>query len=156
MLSRIVPAAPTPAFAKVFCFFSSEKKTFLFPSSDRGVFAMPPLGFYDQLGFVSRIWIYLVLLDNDHFSGTGKVRCSFLKKRTKILFSVLSRPSPAAPTPEFAKVSCCFPSEKKALPTPFPCPGNHFISAPRAAGANAFLILGCQFPAAAIRVARPQ
>jgi hypothetical protein len=28
-LSRLYQAAPTPEFAKVFCFFSSEKKTFL-------------------------------------------------------------------------------------------------------------------------------
>jgi len=30
VLSRTLQAAPTPEFAKVFCFFSSEKKTFLF------------------------------------------------------------------------------------------------------------------------------
>jgi len=30
MLSRTLQAAQTPEFAKVFCFFSSEKKTFLF------------------------------------------------------------------------------------------------------------------------------
>jgi len=29
VLSRFYPAAHTPEFAKVFCFFSSEKKTFL-------------------------------------------------------------------------------------------------------------------------------
>jgi hypothetical protein len=29
MLSRTMQAAPTPEFAKVFCFFSSEKKTLL-------------------------------------------------------------------------------------------------------------------------------
>ena len=29
MLSRTMQAAPTPAFAKVFCFFSSEKKALL-------------------------------------------------------------------------------------------------------------------------------
>jgi len=29
VLSRIVQAAQTPEFAKVFCFFSSEKKAFL-------------------------------------------------------------------------------------------------------------------------------
>jgi hypothetical protein len=43
-------------------------------------------------------------------------RRSFLKKRTKRLFLVLSRFSQAAPTPEFAKVFCFFSSEKKTLP----------------------------------------
>jgi hypothetical protein len=47
-------------------------------------------------------------------------RSSFLKKRTKRLLRVLSRPSQAAPTPEFAKVFCFFSSEKKTfLPATF-------------------------------------
>jgi hypothetical protein len=42
-------------------------------------------------------------------------RRSFLKKRTKRLFLMLSRTVQAAPTPAFAKVFCFFSSEKKAL-----------------------------------------
>jgi hypothetical protein len=42
-------------------------------------------------------------------------RSSFLKKRSKRLLQVLSRPSQAAPTPEFAKVYWFFSTEKNAF-----------------------------------------
>jgi hypothetical protein len=44
-----------------------------------------------------------------------KGKSSFLKKRSKRLFLMLSRTLQAAQTPEFAKVSCYFSSEKKTF-----------------------------------------
>jgi len=44
-----------------------------------------------------------------------KARRSFLKKRTKRLYLMLSRTFLAAQIPEIAKVFCFFSSEKKAF-----------------------------------------
>jgi hypothetical protein len=53
-----------------------------------------------------------------HDGRHKKRRSSFLEKRSKRLFRVLSRTSQAAPTPEFAKVFCFFSSEKKTFLPP--------------------------------------
>jgi hypothetical protein len=49
----------------------------------------------------------------------GRRKAFFSEEKNQKTFATLSRPSPAAQTPELAKVFCFFSSEKKSF---LPCP----------------------------------